>query len=289
MKICSTSSSSLPLPHPLKSWGLRQTRGGSLQDAVNTLKQAFESVGNAIVEAIGPKTTELFKSLAKWIQDNIGFVKDLALAFGAAAAAMIGLKIAFVAASFAMTMTPLGKILLLVSLLAGAVVTLRENWEKVGPYVTGVMDDWKSRFWGMVDAIKNGGPLLLEAFKQGFSDAFDWLAQKLEWLWNKVPGHELLSGLWDKTKTGLSWLNKEFGVGSAQGSTGGSATSMSGETGGDSASRSFRNNNPGNIKYGEFAKSHGATGQDSGGFAQFPDEETGKKAQRDLWETDKIF
>jgi hypothetical protein len=114
-------------------------------------------------------------------------------------------------------MTPLGKILLLMSLLAGAVVTLHENWEKVGPYVTGVMDDWKSRFWGMVDAIKNGGPLLLEAFKQGFSDAFDWLAQKLEWLWTRVPGHELLSGLWERTKTGLSWLNKELGVGSAQG------------------------------------------------------------------------
>ena len=188
-----------------------------LQDAVNTLKQAFESVGNAIVEAIGPKTTELFKSLAKWVQDNIGFVKDLALAFGVAASAMIGLKIAFVAASFAMTMTPLGKILVLMSLLAGAVVTLRENWEKAGPYVTGVMDDWKNRFWGIVDAIKNGGPLLLEAFKQGFSDAFDWLAQKLEWPWTKVPGHELLSGLWERTKTGLSWLNKEFGVGSAQG------------------------------------------------------------------------
>ena len=188
-----------------------------LQDAVNTLKQAFESIGNAIVEAIGPKTTELFKSLAKWVQDNIGFVKDLALAFGIAASAMIALKGAFVLVSLAITMTPLGKILLLMSLLAGAVVTLYQNWEKVGPYVTGVMDDWKNRFWGMVDAIKNGGPLLLEAFKQGFSDAFDWLAQKLEWLWTRVPGHELLSGLWERTKTGLSWLNKELGVGSAQG------------------------------------------------------------------------
>ena len=144
-------------------------------------------------------------------------MKDLALAFGAAAAAMIGLKIAFVAASYAMTMTPFGKtILVSVATRPALSFTLQQNWEKVGPYVTGVMDGWKSRFWGMVDAIKNGGPLLLEAFKQGFSDAFDWLAQKLEWLWNKVPGHELLSGLWDKTKTGLSWLNKEFGVGSAQ-------------------------------------------------------------------------
>ena len=33
--------------------------------------------------------------------------------------------------------------------------------------------------------------------------------------------------------------------------------------------RSYRNNNPGNIKYGEFAKSCGANGQDDKGFARF--------------------
>ena len=33
--------------------------------------------------------------------------------------------------------------------------------------------------------------------------------------------------------------------------------------------RSYRNNNPGNIKYGEFAKSCGANGKDDNGFAKF--------------------
>jgi hypothetical protein len=33
--------------------------------------------------------------------------------------------------------------------------------------------------------------------------------------------------------------------------------------------RSFRNNNPGNIKYGSFAESCGATGKDDNGFAKF--------------------
>ena len=33
--------------------------------------------------------------------------------------------------------------------------------------------------------------------------------------------------------------------------------------------RSYRNNNPGNIKYGEFAESCGANGQDDKGFARF--------------------
>lgn len=62
----------------------------------------------------------------------------------------------------------------------------------------------------------------------------------------------------------------------------------SGGSGGDGAgSRSFRNNNPGNIKFGDFAKAHGATGADSSGFAIFPDEGSGKSAQAALWGTSR--
>jgi CHAP domain len=50
-------------------------------------------------------------------------------------------------------------------------------------------------------------------------------------------------------------------------------------------SRSFRNRNPGNIKYSPFAKRLGAIGQDAGGFAIFPDDATGEKAHRALWNT----
>lgn len=41
------------------------------------------------------------------------------------------------------------------------------------------------------------------------------------------------------------------------------------------STRGIRNNNPGNIKYGEFARRHGATGQDAGGFAIFPNAAAG--------------
>lgn len=41
--------------------------------------------------------------------------------------------------------------------------------------------------------------------------------------------------------------------------------------------RNLRNNNPGNIEYGAFARAHGATGSD-GRFAVFPDKETGSAA-----------
>lgn len=49
-------------------------------------------------------------------------------------------------------------------------------------------------------------------------------------------------------------------------------------------SRSWRNNNPGNIEYGEFAKRNGAIGTD-GRFAIFPDEDTGHNAKVALLNT----
>lgn len=45
--------------------------------------------------------------------------------------------------------------------------------------------------------------------------------------------------------------------------------------------RNWRNNNPGNIEYGAFAKAHGAIGTD-GRFAVFPDVQTGQAAQTTL-------
>lgn len=46
--------------------------------------------------------------------------------------------------------------------------------------------------------------------------------------------------------------------------------------------RADRNKNPGNIKYGKWAKEHGATGQDKDGFAIFPDVNTGLSAMKGL-------
>ena len=52
--------------------------------------------------------------------------------------------------------------------------------------------------------------------------------------------------------------------------------------GGGGNIRSIRNRNPGNIKYTPWSKAHGATGQDAGGFAIFPDTATGQAALDDL-------
>lgn len=50
----------------------------------------------------------------------------------------------------------------------------------------------------------------------------------------------------------------------------------------EGGTKAWRNNNEGNIRYGAYAKSKGAIGQDKDGFAIFPNEETGRKAKEDL-------
>ena len=79
------------------------------------------------------------------------------------------------------------------------------------------------------------------------------------------------AGMGSALRRGGRWLKRKLGFG------GGGEAGGSGE-----GSRSFRNNNPGNLKYGEFAKRMGATGADSGGFARFPDYASGRKAQESL-------
>jgi hypothetical protein len=70
-----------------------------------------------------------------------------------------------------------------------------------------------------------------------------------------------------------SWLTpyyRKLGIGG-----GGGSSSGGGNTRGD------RNNNPGNIEYGAFARAHGATGTD-GRFAIFPDRASGESAMGEL-------
>ncbi len=77
---------------------------------------------------------------------------------------------------------------------------------------------------------------------------------------------------------GVPSLRYGRGAGGGYRATPGSAAAG----GGDGGTRSWRNNNPGNISMGKFASAHGADGSD-GRFAHFPNYAAGRKAQEDLW------
>lgn len=75
--------------------------------------------------------------------------------------------------------------------------------------------------------------------------------------------------------TGVSNVPSSTGVSNVPSST---ESNIIGKVGG---SRSWRNNNPGNLEYNEYTKSLGAVGSD-GRFAIFPTEEIGENAQKRL-------
>ncbi|SAL25688.1 hypothetical protein [Caballeronia telluris] len=95
------------------------------------------------------------------------------------------------------------------------------------------------------------------------------------WLRNKVQSlHDRFDGTPSST-----------GAAAVSGSRGQQGAPSAGPSSGPAQAqtpRGIRNNNPGNIRYGEFAKSAGATGADSGGFAVFSDMQAGMEATAKL-------
>ncbi|MER2193330.1 hypothetical protein ABS771_08465 [Methylobacterium brachiatum] len=130
-------------------------------------------------------------------------------------------------------------------------------------------EDWKAQF----DGLKGGS----------YGRALE--AQK-----DKSGGPVWAPSVGDAVQRGL---RGEVGTSGGGGSTGGPlGTGMGrrGIIGGDTGSpgqriggsRAWRNFNPGNLKDSPFTRRMGSTGRDAGGFAVFPDDATGRKAQEAL-------
>ncbi len=125
----------------------------------------------------------------------------------------------------------------------------------------------------MAGVYKDAGTFALSQYKLAL-DEYNTLTQRIDTINTSEQDHsnaiELLGIKGDVDKQ-LEFYKK-------------SVEMMDFETPTERGSISFRTNNPGNIKWGSFAKSLGATdsgiqANDGGTFAQFPDYETGKKAQ----------
>lgn len=115
--------------------------------------------------------------------------------------------------------------------------------------------------------LKDMGAKWLDRTKANASEAFDGVKSGFDWL-----GKNADSG---NARSGISELIRSNGKNRAYRKTDGTIETREG------GSRSWRNNNPGNMEYGEFAKKNGAIGSD-GRFAIFPSLESGRKAKENL-------
>lgn len=115
-----------------------------------------------------------------------------------------------------------------------------------------------------------GPGLPATAVRAGF---YGWLADQGLRL---VDPNDRFGGWLDAHVPGAAWVDNAFhhvGLGRSYAEQNAAAIR------GGYAPRGIRNNNPGNIRYGDFAKKHGATGSDNGGYAIFSSMAMGQAAQ----------
>lgn len=126
---------------------------------------------------------------------------------------------------------------------------------------------------------------LLKDVADGWKNIYGWVKILGEAINNLIPKS------WsDKLGKGVSWLFDKLGIkgqvdkmmGLSGGSSAPSPAASGASSGGTGATRGIRNNNPGNIRFGAFAKAHGATGADDKGFAIFPTMAAGEAAGQAL-------
>lgn len=268
-----------------------------LQAAWAQFKEASSGAGNTLFSILTPALEWLAQKLTSvsvWARDNQTFVNGffigLAASIGLVVVATLplvgtiaGITIAIGAASIAigalyadwMHWTSGGKsalgdlwkyysdvIKLIVTLFTGSGRQISAAWAKV-------WTDCKSMFTDFVNWIKGSAPTLGAAIKEAFAKAFDWVKGRARAIWDAITGKQS-AGDNDAPEPEASDSSTPT---SPIPSSGGSNSNLP---------RGLRNNNPGNIRYGDFAKKYGATGQDDKGFAVFPTMQAGAAAMAGL-------
>lgn len=267
----------------------------ALQEAWAGLKQASSGAANSFFSTLTPALewlTQKVVALSNWARENKDFVNGffiaLAVSIGAISVAMlpitgtiVGITAAIGAASIAVAAlyadwkrwTDGGQsaladlwnyfrdvIKLIVLLFTGSGRQISAAWGKV-------WTDCKSLFTDFLNWIKGSAPTIGDAIKNAFSHAFDWIKGRARAIWDAITGKQ-----------------SSDDVDAPESSDAPSSSASTGGTSGGNSKlpRGLRNNNPGNIRYGDFAKRYGATGQDDKGFAIFPTMQAGAAAMSGL-------
>lgn len=247
------------------SEGLGRTIWTSLSPAISEIIEKFTKWYEANGEWLRTQIAEKVKALADYLRsidwNAIGKgVLDFARGANEAAKAVGGWKVVFEALLGAWLFTKLFALLRMLGLIRLA-LTGSATPGILGTLAGALGIGGTAAIGAAVGTAVGADAAVPNAQKPGVTNNWD----------DEASGAAGGAGMGGVFRRGGRWLKRKLGFG------GGDASSGSGE-----GSRSFRNNNPGNLKYGEFARRMGATAADSGGFARFPDYAAGRKAQESL-------
>jgi hypothetical protein len=240
-----------------------------LQFQIFSLKQQFMAFGRTLLMDAAPaleKLLGMFAYFGDWVQSHKQFVEDFLKTIA------VGLT-ALSVALFAISWQPFTLGVVAVLALGAAIALLWDDyqtWKKGGDSLID-WGKWEPGITAATAALKLLGDAILGdlmLIKKLHDLAPDW-AKKI--FGAAAEGPLGMFGEWSKAGGANDSRNRNLPIAQAI------ATQEGFYAKGKTPNVAQRNNNPGNIKYGDFAKRHGATGTD-GTFAIFPDVGTGRAA-----------
>jgi hypothetical protein len=265
----------------------------------NQFESMMQAIGAPMMQASIPvlkAVTSMFTAIAEFASTHPDTMGAIGAGFAGLSAALIGVGGAMILAALGPAgwliggITGLGAALLLYKdPITKWFVSFRDaNWNKIiTDALSGMMTALKNFFIHLGDWAAKIPEQIWEAIKGNFED----FMRHLNYEGGGIGGGGVIRTAYESGDVGggVGGLGG-FGMGGKSWSQMNDAEKTSllaaqrNKEGWYPGSRSFVNNNPGNIRYGEFARSHGATGE-AGGFAVFPNEAAGTAAQRALWGT----
>lgn len=244
-----------------------------LQTQIVDIKQKFIAFGNSLMVAAAPaleRLADLFLRLGDWVLGNKELVTDFLTVMA------VGLGAIGIAA------LPINATAIAIAGVGAALALLYQDyqvWKRGGDSfidwgiwkerieaVTEKLRELRSEFEKVKDAFlttynKSETKGVVDSFKKRFSEANQDANERTKTILGiNGQGHASLD-------SAIAKVEGFYAKGS--------------KANRPKANRPQRNHNPGDIEYGDFAKTHGATGSD-GRFAIFPDDATGFAALRAL-------
>lgn len=202
-------------------------RQGSALDKVKTKLSEFADTltrwqNDGTIESAAEKAAAAVDKISnafKWAKDNAGWLipvlsglvgalvafnvltKVIALwkAYQTVATAV---KAAQTALNLAMTMNPLGLLIVGIGLLIAAGVALAMHWDEVKAAAASLWENIRSVFGGIRDAVVGA----FDTVKTKAGEALDWIGNKLDELWQKVQNIPVIGSLAKGAASSVSWL-----------------------------------------------------------------------------------
>jgi len=180
----------------------RHDPGTQLKMGEAKIQSSLIGIGNVLTPIVLPALAKLLqvgsqvldwlKNATTWLKNHKDAALALGIGLGVLVAGFVALKVATLAASLAFKMSPIGRVITLIALLAAGLVYAWGHFKTFRTIVTAV---WRA----IQAAAKFAWTNVLKPVFTAMVAAVKWLGGVFNWLWNNV-----VSPVWNAIKTIIS-------------------------------------------------------------------------------------